>query len=94
MSFTCPNILPLLTNSWLKWLCRAYHTIVQIDGRGNARHHDLVPAKFDTLRAQGRARGDCFKCGGKYGPTHKCMKKVELAVIDNICDALYIKNIW
>ena len=31
-----------------------------------------LPAKLDTLRAQRRARGECFKCGGKYGPGHKC----------------------
>ena len=31
-----------------------------------------VPAKLDTLRAQRRARRECFKCGGKYVPGHKC----------------------
>ena len=32
----------------------------------------LDPPKLDNLRAQRRARGECFKCGCKYGVGHKC----------------------
>jgi hypothetical protein len=49
------------------------------------------PTKFDTLRAQRRAKGECFKCGGKYGPTHQCPKQIELAVMDALCEALEIE---
>jgi hypothetical protein len=49
------------------------------------------PTKFDTLRAQRRAKGKCFKCGGKYGPTHQCPKQIELAVMDALCEALEIE---
>jgi hypothetical protein len=31
-----------------------------------------VRSKFNLLRAQRRARGECFKCGEKFSPGHKC----------------------
>lgn len=34
--------------------------------------------RFDSLKAARRARGECFKCGEKYGPGHKCPKSVQL----------------
>lgn len=47
-----------------------------------------MPDKVDTLRAQRRARGECFKCGEKYGPGHKCPSKVQLHVMEELWDAL------
>ena len=51
-----------------------------------------VPDKVDTLRAQRRARGECFKCGGKYGPGHKCPSKVQLHVMEELWDALQVSE--
>lgn len=50
-----------------------------------------LQGKLDTLRAQRRARGECFRCGGKYAPGHKYPKQVDLAVIAELCDALQIE---
>ena len=47
-----------------------------------------VSDKVDNLRAQHRARGECFKCGEKYGPGHKCPSKVQLHVMEELWDAL------
>lgn len=42
--------------------------------------------QFDSLKAARRARGECFKCGEKYGPGHKCPKSVQLHVVEEIWD--------
>lgn len=44
-----------------------------------------------TLKAQRRARGECFKCGGKFSPGHKCPQHVSLSVIEQLCEALHIE---
>ena len=48
--------------------------------------------KFDSLKAQRRARGECFKCGEKYSPTHKCPAQVQLHVLEELLEALQITN--
>jgi hypothetical protein len=50
------------------------------------------PSRFDSLRAQRRAKGECFKCGGKYGPTHKCPDQVQLKVLEEILESLQIED--
>lgn len=45
-------------------------------------------AKFLALKAQRRARGECFKCGGKFEPGHRCPKQVSLLVLEELCAAL------
>ena len=47
-----------------------------------------VSDKVDNLRAQHRARGECFKCGETYGPGHKCPSKVQLHVMEELWDAM------
>nr|XP_051228810.1 uncharacterized protein LOC127346563 [Lolium perenne] len=39
-----------------------------------------------TLKAQRRARGECFKCGEKYQPGHKCTKTVSLNVVEELLE--------
>lgn len=48
--------------------------------------------KFDTLRPQRKARGECFKCGEKFGPGHKCPKHVQLNVIEELFEALHLSE--
>jgi hypothetical protein len=42
------------------------------EGQGKQQEQKSQPTKLAELKAQHRARGECFKCGGKYGPGHKC----------------------
>lgn len=49
-------------------------------------------SKFDSLRAQRRARGECFKCGEKYAPGHKCPTQVQLHVVEELLEALQIEH--
>lgn len=42
--------------------------------------------RFDSLKAARRARGECFKCGEKYGPRHKCPKSVQLHVLEKLLE--------
>jgi hypothetical protein len=51
-----------------------------------------VPNKFAELRRQRKERNECFKCGGKFVPGHKCPKQVELSVIAEICEALEVSS--
>lgn len=46
--------------------------------------------KFASLKAQRRARGECFKCGGKFSPGHKCPQNISLTVLEEICEALQL----
>lgn len=52
------------------------------------RHTD----KVDSLRAQHHARGECFKCGEKFSPGHKCPKTVQLHVMEELLEALQISE--
>ena len=54
----------------------------------NASEDGSNLAKLSALKAQRRLRGECFKCGGKYNPTHKCPKQVSLAVMEELCATL------
>jgi len=47
-------------------------------------------SKFDSLRAQRKARGECFKCGAKYGPNHKCPKHVPLHILEELLEVIQI----
>jgi hypothetical protein len=61
----------------------------------DAKKYDEKPVtatRFDTLRAQRRAKGECFKCGEKYSPTHKCPNQVQLQVLEEILEALQISD--
>jgi hypothetical protein len=51
-----------------------------------------VPSKFDSLRAQRRARGECYKCGEKFSPGHKCPAQVQLHVLEELLEALQITD--
>lgn len=58
--------------------------------KGKESDFRAPPTKLDTLRAQRRARGECFKCGGPYAPGHKCPRNISLAVMEELCEALQI----
>jgi hypothetical protein len=44
--------------------------------------------QFQSLKAQRRARGECFKCGDKFQPGHKCAKIVPLNVVEELWEML------
>jgi predicted aspartyl protease len=45
-----------------------------------------------TLKAQRRARGECFRCGEKYQPGHKCAKTVALNVVEELLELLQVQS--
>jgi hypothetical protein len=44
--------------------------------------------KLAALMTYRRARGLCFKCGGKWGPQHKCRATVPLNMIEEVWQML------
>ncbi len=44
------------------------------------------------MKAARRARGECFKCGEKYGPGHKCPRSVQLHVVEEIWDIFQLAD--
>jgi hypothetical protein len=62
----------------------------KVDGKPS-----LQPAwenKFHTLKAQRLAKGECFKCGAKFGPGHKCAATVHLNLVEELVDILQHSN--
>lgn len=47
---------------------------------------------YESLKATRRARGECFKCGEKWGPRHKCPKSVQLHVLDELLEVLMLQD--
>jgi predicted aspartyl protease len=41
-------------------------------------------AKISALKAYRKARGECFTCGEKWGPGHKCSTTVKLQVVEEL----------
>lgn len=57
--------------------------------------HSGKPAwetKFNSLKAQRRARGECFTCGDKFQPGHKCKTSVPLNVVEELVELLQISS--
>ncbi|KAK1682696.1 hypothetical protein QYE76_043544 [Lolium multiflorum] len=51
--------------------------------------------QISLLNSEGKGKkemNECFKCGGKFVPGHKCPKQVELSVIAEICEALEVSS--
>lgn len=48
--------------------------------------------QYDSLNAARRARGECFKCGEKFGPGHKCPKAVQLHVLDELLEVFQFSD--
>jgi hypothetical protein len=46
-------------------------------------------AKVSALKALRKARGECFTCGEKWGPGHKCSTTVKLHVVEEL---LYVEK--
>lgn len=44
--------------------------------------------KLAALLNYRRSKGLCFKCGGKWGPQHKCPANVPLNIIEEVWNAL------
>jgi hypothetical protein len=51
-------------------------------------HKPLWEDKLVSLRAQRKARGECFKCGDKFQPGHKCAKTVPLNVVEELLEII------
>jgi hypothetical protein len=49
-----------------------------------ADSHSKVDTKLQALMQYMKARGLCFKCGGKWGPQHKCPPNVPLTMIEEV----------
>ena len=47
-------------------------------------------SKFQSLKAQRRAKGEFFKCGDKYQPGHKCKANVPLNVVEELVELLQL----
>lgn len=52
----------------------------------------LRDSRVKTLREQRRARGECFTCGEKFHPGHKCSKTVPLNVVEELLDVLQLSE--
>lgn len=48
--------------------------------------------RFDSLKAARRARGECFKCGEKFGLGHKCPKSVQIHVLEELLEVLQLQE--
>jgi hypothetical protein len=48
--------------------------------------------KLQSLKSQRRARGECFRCGDKYQPGHKCSKSVPLHMVEELIELLHINS--
>lgn len=73
--------------------CLGVHPAEATTGKDKAV--DVTPPvinKLDNLKAQRRARGECFKCGGPFAPGHKCPRNIALAVMEQLCEALQIEQ--
>lgn len=46
--------------------------------------------RFESLKSARRARGECFKCGEKWGPGHKCPKSVQLHILEELLEVFQI----
>ena len=48
--------------------------------------------QIKSLKAQRRARGECFKCGDKFQPGHRCAKNVPLNVVEELWEQLQLRS--
>jgi hypothetical protein len=48
--------------------------------------------KLQSLRNQRRARGECFKCGDKFQPSHKCSKIVPIHLVEELMEVLQLQS--
>jgi hypothetical protein len=48
--------------------------------------------KLKSLKAQRRERGECFKCGEKFIPGHKCNKSVPLHIVEELMEVLSVSS--
>lgn len=46
--------------------------------------------RFESHKSARRARGECFKCGEKWGPGHKCPKSVQLYILEELLEVFQI----
>lgn len=51
-----------------------------------------LQAKYDALRALRRARGECFKCGEKFSPGHKCPTQIQLHILEELIEVLQLQS--
>lgn len=47
---------------------------------------------FESLKAARKAKGECFKCGEKWGPGHKCPKYVQLHVLEELLEVFQLRE--
>jgi hypothetical protein len=55
-------------------------------------HHDKAIDKWSNLKSLCGARGECFKCGAKWGPNHKCQETIPLHVMEELFEVLQLND--
>lgn len=55
------------------------------DRRGTIVSGRSEDSKLSALKAYQRAKGLCFKCGERWGQTHRCLNSVPLHVVEEMC---------
>jgi hypothetical protein len=48
--------------------------------------------RLSNLKAVRRAQGECYKCGAKWGPYHKCPHNVPMHVMEAVLDVLHMND--
>jgi hypothetical protein len=60
------------------------------DGKQEVKSDTRMKDKLANLKAMRRAKGECFKCGAKWGPQHKCSTNVPMHVMEEMLDILQL----
>jgi hypothetical protein len=64
------------------------HTRAAVQANEDRRINDPIkpklPDALSELKSYWRAKGLCFKCGEKWGPSHKCPKSVSLYAVEEL----------
>jgi hypothetical protein len=69
-----------------KFMQRHNFTPTQTKNADQRSHDKSVgfASKISALRAYRKARGECFTCGEKWAPGHKCNTTVQLHVVEEL----------
>jgi hypothetical protein len=62
--------------------------VTTVDGKseGKSDAYAKVHDKFSSLKAARRAKGECFKCGTKWAPGHKCAQSIPLHLMEEVLE--------
>jgi hypothetical protein len=62
------------------------------DGKQEVKSDNRLKDKLANLKAMRKARGECFKCGAKWGPHHKCSANVPIHMMEEVLDILHLSE--